>query len=168
MKGHGELRLDICVALVAEGRLRSLEEGLYLAVVNVVASDAAYVALGVSRGVMTPVLCLVASQALGVHFLGGSIGGVEDLGFVAALNMRMARAVATLAIDPGGAVHLRRHGMRIVGKVAGNLLVADSANVGAHQILRGRVPRLRGCRVADWIGSRWGSGQSGRGHDARA
>lgn len=165
--GHGELRLDIGVALVAERRLRRFEQGLHLAMVNIVAAGATYIARGVIRVVKAPVLCQVALQAPGVYFLGGSVCGVEDIGFVAAFNMCLAFTVAIRATDPVAALHSRRLGMRIAGKVAGNLFVAGGANVGAHGNLRSRVLLLLCGRYADCIGLRRGSSLSCGGHHAR-
>ena len=46
VEGHIERRLYIRVALEAKGRLRSLQQRFFLAAVNVVAAQAAYIGLG--------------------------------------------------------------------------------------------------------------------------
>ena len=166
--GHGELRLDIGVAFVTEGRLRRFEQRLHLTVVNVVAADATYIAPGVVRVAKPPVVRQVALQALSVHFFCAFIGGIEDFGFVAAFRMRLARAVAILTSYPVAALHPGRFEMGITGKVLGDLLVAGGASVNARGILRSCVLLLRRCHVADCIGLRRGAGQNCGGHHARA
>jgi hypothetical protein len=168
VEGRGELRLDIGVALVAEGRLRRFEQGLYLAVVNVVAACATYIARGVIRVVKAPVLCQMALQTLGVHFLCAFIGRIEDFGFVAAFRMCLTRAMAILTSYSVAALHPRRLEMRITGKVLRDLFVAGGAIVGACGILRSRVLLLRRGRFAGCIGLRRGTSKSCGGHHARA
>jgi len=64
MEGHGELRLDVGVALIAESRLGNREQLLLVHTgVNAVASDAAYVTLAVRRALKVRVLAIMATQA---------------------------------------------------------------------------------------------------------
>jgi hypothetical protein len=144
VEGHGELRLDIGVALVAKLRLRRFEQVLYPAVVNIVAADAAHIAPGVVRIVEAPMTCQVTLKALGIRFSSVSIGRIEDLGFVAAFRMRFAGTVTTFATDRVPSVHRGRRCMGIASKIRGHLFVACGANVVAHEIPRLRVIRMRG------------------------
>ena len=101
VEGHIECRLHIGVALIAERGLGRLEQRLLLAAVNVVAADAADARLGMRSTFEVGMRSRMAAQARGVHLFRRSLGRVEDLGYVAAaVNVRLARAVATLAGDP--------------------------------------------------------------------
>lgn len=143
MEGHGELWLDVRVALKAKRRLRGLEQVFFLAVVNVVAADAAHIALGMSRAVKVLVLALMAAEAQMIYLLGSCVGGIEYPGFVAAaFNVRFARAVAVLTGDPGTAVRLRRFSVRIGSESSGHIFVAWAANLRAHHASRSSVPGL--------------------------
>lgn len=112
--------------------------------VNIVACEAAYVAIGVVGIVKDDVPCQVASKARDIHFLRGPIRGIEDLGLAAAFRMCFARAVAIFAADPVSAMRWNRLGMRIVGKTRDGLFVATGANIVAYEILRPRIFRLGG------------------------
>ena len=63
MEGHIECRLHIIVALEAERGLRRLEQRLFLAAVDVVATDAADGGLGMGRTVEVGMRSRVAGQA---------------------------------------------------------------------------------------------------------
>lgn len=106
MEGHGELRLDISVALETKLRLSGLEQVLRDArSVNAVAGDAAYIAFSVSRALKVRVLSLVAAEALLVHFFRCCLGRVEDLRYIAAaVNVRFAGTMTPFAGDPGSAM----------------------------------------------------------------
>ena len=148
MEGHGELRLDVRVALEAQRGLRRLQKGLIIAGVNAMAANAAYIALAVSRALKVLMLALVASQAILVNLFGCSLGWVEDLGYVAAtLHMQTARAVAAFAGSAFVAVQLGQIGVRIGGKAFRHLIVARCAGFSTH-IIRGRdVLDLRSGRL---------------------
>jgi len=115
MERHVELRLDVGVALEAQLRLRDLEQViLVFAHVNAVATDAAYVGFAMSRTLKVGVLTLVATKTLLVNFLGRSLAGVEDLGYIAStIDVRLARTMATLAGYSGLAVCLGQLGVWI-------------------------------------------------------
>ena len=131
VEGHGELRLDVVVALVAERGLRRLKKRLFLAAVNIVATDAADTGLGVRGTREVGVRAGMAAQALFIHFLGGGLGGIEDLGHVAAAGYVFASgAMAVLAGDAAGvAVHQGHPGVRVRSKSLGHLFVTGGAGV---------------------------------------
>ena len=132
VEGHIERRLHVRVALEAEVRLRSLQQRLFLAGVNVVAADAAYVGLGVRRPVEVGMRSRVAPKALLIHFLGRSLGGIEDLGDIAAaLHVRSARTMAAFAVHAGCAMLCRKLGVRIAFKLLGYLVMAGGADFAA-------------------------------------
>jgi len=107
VEGLGEIRLDICVAPVAQRWLGCLEQVLLFALyVNPVAIEAAYVCLSVGGALKVGVLPLVASQALVVNLLGVGLGKAEDLGHIsAAVDVGLARSVTTLTRGGFIAVH---------------------------------------------------------------
>ena len=132
VNGHVELSLLVCVALVAERGLRGLEQLLFLATVDVVATGAADVGLGMRRTVEVGVRARVALQAGGVNLFLRVLGGVEDLGDVAAaFNVSAARTMATFAVHAGLAVLRRKLGVRIALELFGHLFVAGSAYIAA-------------------------------------
>ncbi len=76
--------------------------------------------------------------------LGRSLGGIEDLGHVAAaIHVRLARSVAAFAGDPALAVHLRHLGVRIVSEFLGGLFVAGRARFRANELARIGLQCLR-------------------------
>ena len=174
VEGHGKLRLDVGVALEAECRLGSLEQGLVArAGVNAVTADAAYIAVTVCRALKVGVLALMAAEALCVHFFGCCLGGIEDPGHVAAaLNVRPASAVASLAGDPGLAMLQGQFAVRIVGESLGLRFVAGGADFCAHEVPRHGILCLRGGRFGFCLGVGIGfvrrSGQNCGAQDARA
>ena len=112
--------------------------------VNIVACEAAYVAIGVVGIVKDDVPCQVASKARDIHFLRGPIRGIEDLGLAAAFRMCFARAVAIFAADPVSAMRWNRLGMRIVGKTRDGLFVATGANIRFDVMIGGFYRVFRG------------------------
>jgi len=118
MERHAERRLYVTVALIAERRLRGLEQVLRrLAVVNAVTACATDTGLAVRRTQEIGMRTRVAGEALGIDLLRRSGGKVEDLGLVtASLNVRLARSVAVLAGDAFVTVHQNHLGVRIVGE----------------------------------------------------
>jgi hypothetical protein len=168
VKGHGELRLHIGVALVAERRLRRLEQSLFLARVNVVAAQAANVTFGMRGAIEVLVLALMAAQALGVDIRNARGRGVEDLGLVAAcLHMRFSRAVAVFASHALAAVHLGHLGVRVGREALGHFFVTGRAHLGADKVPRRGVlalgrGRLRSRRFGSQIGLGAGTGRGNR------
>lgn len=98
MEGHGKLRLGVRVTLNAERRLRRLEQRLFRAVMNVVATDAAHISFPMRRALEIRVLSLVATQALLIHFFGRGVGRIEYPGFIAPIHVRSARPMAAFAV----------------------------------------------------------------------
>jgi hypothetical protein len=96
---HIERRLNVGVALKAEGRLRSLQQHFFfLALMNAVAANAADVRFGVGRTIKVRVRSRVTGQALGVNLFGRVLRGIEYLGYVAAPgNVLSAGTVAAFA-----------------------------------------------------------------------
>ena len=127
---HVERRLSVGVALEAERRLRSLQQLLFLALMNAMAADTADVGLGVGRAVKVRVRSRVTGQALGLNLFGRVLRGIEDLALVAAaLHMRLASAVAVFTgnASAGVAMHQRHLGMRIFFKSLGDSVVTAGA-----------------------------------------
>ena len=145
------------MALEAKRGLRGLQQRLCLAGVNVVATDATDAGLGMRRTVEVGMCSRVATQAIGVHIFGRGLGGIENLGHVAAaVHVRLARAVAALAGCPGFAMLQGYLGMRIVGELLGHLVMAGGAGFAAHII--------RGIGILDRRGSRLVAGRRSRQH----
>jgi len=136
MEGHGELRLDLGVALEAELGLGGLEQMILLfALVDTVAAQAADIGLGMGRAVKVGMSSGVAAEALLIDGFGAGCGRVEDLGLVAAaVHVLFARAVAVLAghIDP--AVHRRGFLVRVALKLLGDLVVTSGAGFRTHKV----------------------------------
>ena len=164
MERHAERRLYVTVALIAERRLRGLEQVLRrLAVVNAVTACATDTGLAVRRTQEIGMRTRVAGEALGIDLLRRSGGKVEDLGLVtASLNVRLARSVAVLAGDAFVAMHQNHLGVRIVGKTVCFLLVAGGAYLGADIIGRSR----HGCfgLCPGWLLCRWTGQRRGAYH----
>ena len=135
VKGHGELRLHIAVALEAELGFSHFEQmprrtrGM-----DPVATDAAHVALAVGRALKVCVLVAVACLAFFIHRFRGSAFGGEDQADIAILRMRFAGAVAALAGHAFAIEYLSRPAVRIVGKVLHNVFVAGRAAGCAHKV----------------------------------
>ena len=135
---HGKQRLDVGMTLETERGLGSLEQSLFLAAMDVVTTNAAYVALAMGGAVEVLVLASVAAQAHGIHLLDGCFGRVEYFGCLAArLNVRATCAVAPFAGNAGLAMRLSQLAMRVGGEARRHFLVASSAGFGAHKILGG-------------------------------
>ena len=126
VKGHGELRLDVGVALEAELRLRDLEQVLRIfAGVNAVAAHAADIGFTMAGALKVGVLVLVASQAARIHFLRCCLGRVEYFRDVsAALHMSPSGPVAVLARNAILAVRQGEPAVRVVLKSLCHFLVA--------------------------------------------
>jgi len=145
MEGHVEVRLDVGVALEAELGLTGLQQVLILGGMNIVTADAAHIGLGVGCASEVLVLAFVAAQALLVHFGSRCLGGIEDLGDIAtAIDVFLARSMATFAGYARLAVHLSNLGVRIVRKSLGDLFVASGAGFAAHKIRRSSIFSRRG------------------------
>jgi hypothetical protein len=75
----------------------------------------------------------VAAQALGVHFFGRSLCGIEYLGYVSAAgNVLTARTMAALTGYSGAAVLQGKLAMWIVGEPLGYLRMAGRAGIAAY------------------------------------
>jgi len=89
----------------------------------------------------------VALQAGRIDLFGRSLGGIEDLGHVAAaLNVGFARPVTALARYSGASVFQGQFAVRIVGESLRFRCVACGADLFAHKVLRrGILCRSGGC-----------------------
>lgn len=129
MGGHGELRLDVAVALEAELGLLHLEQMLRRAgCMDDVATRAAHTALPVDRALKACALAAMACLAFFIHLFSGGRGGVEDHGDSAALRVRLAGTVTALAGHAFALMRQRRQAVRIVGKVLHDLFVTGRAD----------------------------------------
>ena len=145
---HIECRLGVGVALEAKSRLRSLEQRFFLAAVNAVATGAADVGLGVRRTHEIRMRAGVTAQAFGVDFFARSLGGIEDLGYIAAAGYMFA--ACAMAVLAGHAIRVPVHechlGVWIGGEVFGLFGMAGGASVSTDKFgVRGRSWRC-GCR----------------------
>ncbi len=156
--GHVELRLRTGMALEAEGRLRGGQQLIFnLAVVNAVAGCAAHIVFAVGGPLEIGVLTLVAGEAPGVHFFGGRLGGIEDLGSIsAAFDVSFARSVAALAGNTALSVGLGEFGMRIRSESFAHFLVTRRAGILPDKI------SLSGLRLAGRGGTRTRTRRSSR------
>ena len=113
---------------------------LVFADVNAVAAYAAHVVFGVGGALEVCVLTLVAAETFRVDFLDGGLGWIKDLGYIAAaIDVGLARPVATFAGDSGLAVNLRKLGMRIGSEALCSFFVA-----GCADFLTDKISRCRG------------------------
>lgn len=166
MERHGELGLDFCVALEAKCRLRRLEQGILLAAVDVVTSEAADIALCMRATLEVGVFALVAAKAPLIDFLGRCIGRVEDLRFVSAtIDVGLARTVASLAVHAGRPM-LRSHPcVRIACEALGHFIVAGGADFPTYVVSRRGSLRLCGaglgfrCRRSEGSGAHYAGAQ---------
>src|ERR1700722_18888885 len=135
MEGHIERGLDVVVALEAESGLRGLEQVLGFGVVNLVAADAAYVGLGVGRAQKVGMGAAMATEALRVQFFGAGLGGIEDLGGVAAaVDVSLARAVTAFAVDTGCTVLRSQLGVGVIGELLRDFFMAGGAGFAADEV----------------------------------
>jgi len=135
---HTERRLHISVALIAELGLRSFQQLLRgFAGVNAVAARAADAGLGMRRTQKVGMRASVTTEALFINLLGRGLGGVEDLGDIAAaLHVGLPRPVASLAGNASLAMHHGNLLVRIVGEALCNFFVTGGAGLETH-IARG-------------------------------
>lgn len=115
----------------------------------------------------------MAAKARGIHGFGRGRGGIEYLGLVAAaLNVRAASAMTSLAGDTGLAMLQGQLVMGIVGESLRFCFVACCADLRAHKVPRQGILCLRGCCFGFCLGYGLGlgrrSGQSGGAEYARA
>jgi len=116
VEGHVEGRLDVGMALEAEFRLRGDQKlGVRHRLVNAVATEAAYVCLGV-RGTKEIRMssCVAAEAGLG-DLRGRELVEANDLGDIATtIDVRLAWAVAAFAGVAGASVLECQLGVRII------------------------------------------------------
>lgn len=150
MEGHVELCLGFGVALVAQLRLRSFEQLLLdRAVVDAVTTYAAHLVFAVCRALEVGVLALVAAEAPCIHFLRRGLCRIENLGYVpAAIDVRLARTVATFAGNARLAVHLGNLRVRIRSKSLCGIFMACGADFLADILSRD------GCRLTGFGSAR--------------
>ena len=140
VKGHIELRLLVGVALEAKRRLRGLQQLLFLAVVNAVATDAAHIGLGVRRALKVGMRARVAAQAGRVHFFGEALAGLKILVTSPPPSTCALPGPWQLSqVAPAAVLH-RHLGVRIVREFLGHLFVAGGADFADPQSLPERRP----------------------------
>ena len=165
VEGHAESRLHVGMALEAERGLSSLQQGLSSARMHAVATDASDIGLGVRRTIEVGMHTRVAALAGGVHVLGRGLGGIEDLGGIAAaVDVQLAGPVTVFTGNASAAVLQGHFGMRIGGEPLGDLNVAGCAGIGTHIVPRGNILDLGGGGFGPGRLRRKGSGA----HNARA
>ena len=165
MNGHGELRLDVVVALNAKLGLLHLEQVLRRAgCMDGVAADAAYITPAVGRMLKVYVRSAMACLAFFIDLFGRGCRGVEDQCDIAALCMLLAGAVTALAGHAFAAVARRRLAVRFVGETLHDLFVTGRAGCGFYKVARVRLHRL----VAVGLGFAWLSRHCGCAKDRRA
>jgi hypothetical protein len=146
VEGHIELRLDLLMAGVAQGRLRFDKEVLVLhSVVSRMTTQAAQVVIAVRRPGKIHVIFAggVALQtALIDFFCRCSFKAENILGIAGVVDMGDGCAVAGFASLLGWTATLIERGFPVRGfvKVVVDILVTGLASFGAN-ILRGRFPR---------------------------
>jgi hypothetical protein len=139
MRGHGELWLDVGVALEAELGLLHLEQMLRRAgSMDGVAADAAYIALAVGRTleVSRPAM---ACLTFFIHLFGRGLRWIEDSGSFAAIHVCFAGAMTAFAGHAITAMRQRRPAVRIFNKVLHDLLVARRAGGCALKVVWDRL-----------------------------
>jgi len=150
VKGHGELWLDVVVALKAKLGLLQFEQMFWCAgCMDSVAADAAHIAPAVGRPLKVCALAAMACLAFIIHLFGR--GRVEDRSGVDAFCVRLALAVTTLGGLAFAAVGERWHVVRIIGKSLYDLFVTCRTDGGVYQVARIRLHRLE----AVGIGFTW-------------
>ena len=129
MERLGKRRLNVCMALVAEGGLIRFEQGgLRFGLVDTVATGAADESIAMGGPVEIWVIANMAGQASRSNLFWGCFGELEDLGRVsAAVDMGLARSVAALACHSLAAVLKCQLGMRIFREALHLVLMAGGA-----------------------------------------
>ena len=153
MERLGKRRLDVCMALVAEGGLIRFEQGgLRFGLVDTVATGAADESIAMGGTVKIRVIANMAGQASRSNLFWGCFGELKDLGRVpAAVDMGLAGSVAALACHSLAAVLKCQLGMRISGKVFHLVLMAGGAGLGADVVRRGSGDRSRALGCVDCL-----------------
>lgn len=79
-------------------------------------------------------LILMTAQAARIHFLGGRLGRVEDLGNVSrAVHMGLARPMAALAGHPAATMRQRKPGVGIAFELRRYLFMTSRAGFRTHK-----------------------------------
>lgn len=142
VKGHGELRFDIAVALETKSGLRHFEQLLRRAgSMDDMAAGAAHIALAMGRALEMSV-SVMARQAFFIHLFGRGRGQVENQSSVAVFCVRRGRAVTVLAGHAFAAIDERRLVVRTLDKALYDLFVAGRAEGEVHRVARIRLRRL--------------------------
>jgi hypothetical protein len=131
-------RLSVGMALVTEAWLRRFEHpGLAFKLVDAVAARTTKEGFAVSGSFEVGVLANMARQALLIHLLRRRLRELKDLAPVAAaLNMGLARAMATLACHAFAAVLEGQLGVRVVAETLGLSLMACGAGFSSDVVRR--------------------------------
>jgi len=129
MERLGKRRLNVCMALVAEGGLIGFEQGdLRFGLVDTVATGAADESIAMGGPVKIRVIANMASQASLSNLFRCCFCELKDLGRVpAAIDMGLAGSVAALACHSLAPVLKCQLGMRISGEALHLVLMAGGA-----------------------------------------
>jgi hypothetical protein len=139
MERLGKRRLNVCMALVAEGGLIRFEQGgLRFGLVDTVAAGAADESIAMGGPVKIRVIANMASQASLSNLFRGRCCESKDLGRIpAAIDMGLAGSVAALAGHSLAAVLKCQLGMRISGEALHLVLMAGGTGIGSDVVRRG-------------------------------
>ena len=142
MERLGKRRLNVCMALVAEGGLIRFEQGgLRFGLVDTVATGAADESIAMGGPVKIRVIANMASQASLSNLFRGCCCESKDLGRIpAAIDMGLAGSVAALACHSLAAVLKCQLGMRISGEALHLVLMAGGAGLLLRQSLPDSLP----------------------------
>ena len=129
MERLGKRRLNVCMALVAEGGLIRFEQGgLRFGLVDTVATGAADESIAMGGPVKIRVIFRMAGQTSCSDLFWSCFGELKDLRRIpAAVDMGLAGSVAALACHSLAAVLKCQLGMRIFGEAFHLVLMAGGA-----------------------------------------
>jgi len=138
MEGLGERRLNVCMALVAEGGLACSEQyGLRFGLVDAVTTGAADESIAMGGPIEVRVIAGMAGQAPFRDLFRCRFCELKDLGRIpAAIDMGLARSVAAFACHSLAAVLKGQLGMRIAGEALHLILMAGGAGLLPDKIRR--------------------------------
>src|SRR5271156_1250982 len=153
MERLGKRRLNICMALVAEGGLARFEQrGLRFGLVDTVAVGAADKGIAMGGPLKIRMIANMASQASLSNLFRGCCCESKDLGRIpAAIDMGLAGSVAALACHALAAMLKCQLGMRISGEALHLVLMAGGAGLGADVIRPGSGDRSRALGCVDCL-----------------
>ena len=153
MERLGKRRLNVCMALVAEGGLIRFEQGgLRFGLVDTVATGAADESIAMGGPVKIRVIANMAGQASLSNLFRGCCREAKDLGRIpAAIDVGLAGSVAALACHSLAAVLKCQLGMRIFGEALHLVLMAGGTGFCPDVVGRGSGDRPRALRCVDLL-----------------